>query len=227
MRRDLLVTLGCPLLPSPHLGKKTMQTILRLIKWLWRAWPVLIPLAIVCVHLLLIYYFGLNARVTNKTISLFSQLGGGLLVLYSINSNIGIMKGKNIFSSLANYVIVYFSEFPLFKKSTVIELQATSMSISGGKAKATVVRNPKFIEEKIEYLQEQINEVRVELEREAKELTAITDRLSHAISAQTQETTSALRTIETKIDNVSIGNIEYQLFGVFLIIYGSVSGYFA
>jgi hypothetical protein len=116
-----------------------MHTLRQLLIWSWRAWPALVVLALICVHLLLIYYFCLNASATNKTISLFSQLVGGLVILYSIDSNIGIIKEKTLFAIFAKFL----SEFPLIKRSIVIEVQGASMSILGGKAKVSVGRNPK------------------------------------------------------------------------------------
>jgi hypothetical protein len=92
-------------------------TLLRLIKWVWRAWPILVIGFLFCAHLLLLNYFSQWADFINKTAALVSQLVGGLLILYSIDSNIGVIKQKSLFSVLANYI----KEFPLIKSSVVIE----------------------------------------------------------------------------------------------------------
>jgi hypothetical protein len=85
-----------------------------------------------------------------------AQLVGGLLILYSIDSNIGVIKQKSLLSILTSY----FKEFPLIKRSVVIDAQCAVIAVSGGKAKITVGRNPQSVDEKIEYLQEQINELK-------------------------------------------------------------------
>lgn len=200
-----------------------MHTIRRLLSWSWRAWPVWVLLAVITIHLMLIYYFCMNATATNKAISLFAQLIGGLLILYSIDSNIGIIKEKSLLAIFANYL----REFPLIKRSIVIELQVASMSMSAGKVKLTVGRNPKSIEEKIEYLQEQINEVKRDVEQESKELNEKIDRQSTGMNTKIQEAQSALQKVESKMGEVSIGGTMVQLFGILLMIYGAMAGYLA
>jgi hypothetical protein len=200
-----------------------MSTILRLIKWSWRAWPVIILLILLFFHLSLIHYFCLNAGTTNKSIALISQITGGLLVLYSIDSNIGVLKGKSLFEMFTNYL----REFPLTRRSVVIEAQAGSYGISGAKARPKVARKPKSIEEQLEYLQEQINEVRRDFEQETKELNQKIDAYSKEMNTKIETTQTVLRTIESKMDEVSIGGIKVQLFGVLLLIYGSISDYVA
>lgn len=200
-----------------------MSTIIRLIKWLWRAWPIVVLAPLIGAHLLLLSLFPQSAVLINKSIALITQLIGGLLILYSIDSNIGIIKQKSLFLLFANY----FKEFPLVNRSTTIELQGASMAITGGKAKLSVGRNPQNIEEKIRYLQEQINEMKQEFEQETKDIHERIDRQTKEMNVKIQETNSALKNLESKMDEVSTGGIKPQLFGVLLMIYGAVSGYAA
>lgn len=200
-----------------------MNTILRLFKWSWRAWPVLVLIVLIFFHLLLVNFLCLNASTINKTISLISQLVGGLLILYTVDSNIGIINKKNLFSIFANYL----REFPLIKRSVVIEAHGISMGTSAYKARVTVGRNPKSIEEKIEFLQEQINEVKRDIEQESRDINEKIDRYSKEMNIKIQETKSTILNIETKMEEVSIGGIKAQFFGVLLMIYGSISGYVA
>jgi hypothetical protein len=109
-----------------------------------------------------------------------------MLILYSIASNIEIIKGKTLLSIFFHYL----REFPLRKSTVVIEAQPTSMVILGDKVEATLVRNPKYIEEKIEYLQEQISELKRDLGQKSKERSAKIDSLSKELSGKTQETKS-------------------------------------
>jgi hypothetical protein len=121
--------------------------------------------------------------------------------MHSIASNIKIIKDKTISSIFANYV----QEFPLRKRSYVLEAQGTSTEMSDvARAKLTVVRHPKYIEEKIEYLQEQIFEVKRDTEQETNELRTKIDDLSKLMSAKTQETKAALGDVESKIEKVSV-----------------------
>ncbi|RFC40338.1 MAG: hypothetical protein DID89_2727546993 [Candidatus Nitrotoga sp. CP45] len=101
------------------------------------------------------------------------------------------------------------------------------MVISGGKAKVTVGRNPQSIDEKLEYLQEQINEVKRDFEQESKDLHEKIDRQSKEMNAQIQDGKVALRSLESKMDEVSTGGIKVQFFGVLLMVYGAIAGYAA
>lgn len=200
-----------------------MYTARQLLIWSCRAWPSLIIFVLLCLHLLLIYYFCLNASITNKTIALLLQIVGGLAILYSIDSNMGIIKKKNLLSVFANFL----SEFPLLRKTIVIGTVGYSEGASTAKGKGSVGRNPKSIEEKIEYLQEQINWVKRDLEQETKEINEKIDRESSEMKIQIQETKSALQNIGAKMDEISVGSLDVQLFGIFLMIYGAISGYVA
>lgn len=179
---------------------------------------------LVVAHLLLLGQFPQGTVLINKSITLVTQLIGGLLILYSIDSNIGIIKQKSLLTLLANY----FREFPLIKRSIILEGQVASMAITGVKGKIPFGRNnPQSVDEKIQYLQDQIDEVRRDFEQETKDINEKIDHQAKETKAKIQESRSVLRNLESKMDEVSTGGIKLQLFGVLLMVYGAVSGYAA
>lgn len=200
-----------------------MSKIIRLTKWLWRAWPVIGIVPLFCIHMLLRSQFPQGAELINETVCLVSQLIGGLLVLYSINSNSGIITQKSLLTLIGNY----FNEFPFLKRSFTLKGLGGVCPTAVGKVRLSVVRNPQSIEEKIKYLQEQINEIKRDFEQETKDLNDKIDRQAKELSVKIQETNSALRNFESKMDEVTTGGIKPQLFGVLLMIYGAISGYAA
>ena len=200
-----------------------MKTLLRLLKWSWRSWPVIILVVLFIAHLALVEYFCFNVSVIHKTIALITQLVGGLLILYSIDSNIGIIKDKNLLALLTGYL----REFPLIKRPVVIQVQGGAVGLSSLDAKITVTRSPETLEEKLEYLQEQITNVKTDLERETKKINEKIDQNSKKVESKISETKSELRKLETKIEKVSIGGIKIQFLGVLLMGYGSITSYFA
>ena len=111
------------------------------------------------------------------------------------------------------------------KRSVAVEVQGISVTASVGTPKLIVGRKPKDIEEKIEYIQEQINEVRKDLERESKERRAQIADLSKEMSAKTQETQVALRNIKSKVEK-TLGGVTGGVFGVLLMFYAAVARYF-
>lgn len=101
------------------------------------------------------------------------------------------------------------------------------MAMTGVKAKITASRNPQNIDEKIEYLQEQINKLKRDLEQKSKELNQKIEHQSKEMNAQIQDAKSVLQNLEFKMDEVSTGGIKIQLFGVLLMVYGAIAGYVA
>ena len=194
----------------------------RRLKYLWLAWPAWIIVALGFVHFLLIVEFGLDPQFTNKTMALLTQLAGGAAILYTIDSNIGIFSKKNLRAVFAKYL----REWPR-KKTIDVELTGISAGISSMVGKATFTRNPTSVEEKIAYLQEQINWVKEELELETKGIKEQIERQSKELRTEIQKTKSVLASIESNMDKFSTGGIKIQLFGISLMIYGAVSGYVA
>lgn len=200
-----------------------MNTLFRLTIWFWKAWPIIIVAFLICLHLQLINYYPQYNNLIHKTVSLVTQLLGGLLILYSLDSNIGIANQKTLLVLLK----AYFRDFPLVKKSVTLEAQGSASSVSKGKVEATVVRNPKYIEEKIEYLQTQINELKLDVQGRIEELNARIEQQSKEIGMKTQKIDSAILNLESKIKEISIGSLKFQLLGVLLMLYGAISGYIA
>jgi hypothetical protein len=192
------------------------------LKYLGRAWPAWIIVALGSVHFLLIVEFGLDRQCTNKTVALLTQLLGGAAILYTIDSNIGIFAKKNLRAIFAKYL----REWP-GKRTIYLETAGSSARISSAVGKVSFTRNPTSIEEKIAYLQEQINWVKEELKLETNGIKEKIDRQSKEFRTEIQKTKSALQDIESKMVKVSTGGLKLQIFGIFLMVYGAFSGYFA
>jgi hypothetical protein len=200
-----------------------MHTVSNLMKWLCRAWPFFGIALLILIRFLLISYFSFNASSTDKFLSLVSQILGGLFILYSIDSNIGTINDKNLFSIFSNYL----RQFPLINRSVVAKGSLATISMSSPTGKTTVSRNPISVNEKLKYLQEQIDTIKEEIKMESKELNAKIDRCSTELNNKIQDTKVSLEKIDLKIKEVSIGGINEQIFGVLLMVYGAISGYVA
>ena len=88
-----------------------MHTITRTFKWMLSAWPILIPAILIATHLFWIENSGAAPESVNKLISLILQVVGGLIVLYSIDLNIGVIQKSGLFAMLT----AWFKAFPLIK----------------------------------------------------------------------------------------------------------------
>lgn len=196
---------------------------LRIIKWFWKSWPVIVVIGFWCIHLLLLNYLNAPDEKINAFISLFAQLSGGLLVLYSIDDNIGLFKKGGIIEELKSYLLT----FPLIKRNITLNLDSGNFKISGGEANLAVSRNPQTIEEHIEYLQEQINELKFNVDKKYSKLNQVIGELDTRISNSIEENSSAISDIKSKLESFAIGGLKLQFFGVLLVIYGAFAGYYA
>ncbi len=188
-----------------------------------RAWPAIVLSLILLSHFLLLHFFQSYATCINHTITLLSQLGGAFLIVYSINSNFRILKQKSIVALLANY----FSEFPLKKKSIIIELKGNAkitMKMSGD---LTIVRNPQTLEEKISYLQEQISELSQSVAIGTKALNNKIEIQSKEMCAKIDGTLLSFQQLESLLHEIYTVDIQPQLFGVLLMFYSPLIEYFA
>src|SRR5687767_14327271 len=104
-----------------------MSTARLLLRWIWRAWPVLVIGSIFVLHLLMLRSLDVDATTINETVALVLQISGGGLILYSIDSNIGVIRGGSLLSVFRNYC----REFPLLSRTRVLEAHGASYSIFG------------------------------------------------------------------------------------------------
>jgi len=200
-----------------------MTKIILLIKWLVRAWPVLISAILGYSH----YYVVLNCSVdvvgVNKTIALFLQVVGGLLIIYSIDSNIGIVTNKSLFSYVKNWL----ASIPLFEKSVNIQANKADLSITVYPTKVRTGNSTETLEGKIKYLQQQIEWLKEDLNDEVKRLKEIHSNSETRLSKEVSRLYGKVGVIDTKINKVSLGGVKIQLFGILLMVHGSISSYFA
>lgn len=201
-----------------------MRTILRWVEYLWREyWPVIFFLSLAGGHLLLIYYLGLNASNTNKAITFITQLVGVVLILYSIDANIKVIKE----TSLLSMFVQSLKDWPLITRSVTTELQGSQIATAEGEVRGISGCNPRSIEEKIEYLQEQISDLKLSFEQKSQEVNKKIDDQSKELSDKDQEINAAIRINELTMDKVFVGGTKTQIFGVLIMIYGYILGYFS
>lgn len=195
--------------------------LIRLIKWIWRSWPVLTILIVILIHYQIDKYFTEHSNSIFKLASLISQIVGGFLILLSIDSNIQTFNQNKI----SSIFFTYLRDFPLIKRNIVLQAKALSQANSFSTAKMSLARRPKNIDEQIEYLQEQIEELKKDIIETKMELKKEIDSYSNAFRKEVEETKSALGKLEFKIKDSSITGLKIQLFGVLLMLYGSFCGF--
>jgi hypothetical protein len=200
-----------------------IQTIARIGKWAWRAWPLIAVVFVGAAHFVLIEALGFDPHRTNQAIALATQLSGGLFVLYSIDSTIGIVSG----TSLTKDMLRYLREFPLIKRNFILRAEPGRLSISGGRARLSVGRNPANTEEALAYLQEQINEIRRDVKEDFEDVRKLITEKTEKLAERLQSVEASLSDIKKTVTEVAVGGVKLQVLGVLLVIYGSITAYAA
>ncbi len=191
--------------------------------WIWRAWPLICISGLGVLHYILIVTMQLDAKKVNDAVALGSQLLGGLFVLYSIDSTIGILNRTSLLKDFVSYV----KEFPLIKRATIVQIAGAAEINITGKAIGISSGMPPSIEEQILYLQNQIDALRQDTLKNFDELRTSIDKKTGELDVRIDSTKESIRTFEKKITDISLGGVKLQLLGVTLLIYGAITGYVA
>lgn len=199
-----------------------MAKVLSTTKWFLRSWPVLIPILLAGSHYLVNKNSGIDMRDINKTVSLVLQITGGFLILYSIDSNIWTIRKMSLFEMICSWI----KAFPPTMSPVTLEIDNLVMKITGHSPKIRVSKSGTTIEEKIEKLQQQIVWMREDLSDEVNYIKKLIEVERRRVKVEISEIRTCVRNVDTKIDEVSVGGIEWQLFGVLLMIHGSVASYY-
>jgi hypothetical protein len=192
-------------------------------KWSLRAWPVISFIPIAALHFYLFRKFPMGRSLLHKIMSSGFQTIGAILVIYSINDNIGVFKNK----SLWQLIIGWFKSFPLISRSAIVGVTGVGGMMLTGSAEAWVSRKCNTVEERLQELEQQLVQCRelvFRKEREVLERIQITrTELETRISTHSEQINLLTQKIETSI----IGGFKLQAFGVILAIYGAVVSIFA
>lgn len=186
-------------------------------------WPVLVPFALAFVHYALASNTESDWSSENRAIALVLQIVGGILVLYSIDSNLGITKDTSLFGMFWGYM----KRFPLIKRSYTLNVNSAHHKMTVHPAKLRVGGPQSTIEEKVAYLQQQIDWLKEDLGDEVKHLKGMVAAAEAKSSEQISELRKSVGSVERKVTELSAGGIQTQIFGVLLMVHGAVAGYYA
>jgi hypothetical protein len=198
--------------------------MLNILKWIWRGWPVVTWASIIFFHQFSSHLYCIESlpcwsnQQVDKTLSFSLNLIGGLLVLYSIDSNLGLFSHGGMFSRLKKWL----KSFPLIKgKPIEFEVGSGHVTFSAPKLEIEINRPPETIEELYIYTREQIAFLKSDLKEQRKHAEQQLHAFSSKVSAENARVSKILSTIIQQLEAVAIGGFKIQLFGVLLVIYGS------
>jgi hypothetical protein len=195
-----------------------MDLFIRRIRWAWQAWPLWVLIVVAALTL----YFG-NWTPTpsslkfNKFAAATMQGLGALLVLLSIDGNLGLFRGHGVFAEMREYLLTY----PRRQKSLTLVAASCGQANASGSLASVRVR-PTDIEGRVEALEKLFAELEVQVSEQRAEML---NRI-HEVRNENREAlnihTQRVNDVAKKVEETAVGGMKLQAFGVGLALMGSV-----
>lgn len=190
-----------------------------LLIWAWRCFgPLIVLLIIGAAHFALLRVFALDAEIVNKWLAAVLQIIGGILVLWSINDNLGTFRNKG----LAQWFIDELRTFTFRKNTTIVPVTGNATFSSAGSANVSFEAAPATIEERLSNIEKGIRELRVFATDLDRKTNARLDLLDSHLNDAMAKQHAAVERLTAQVDRSFVGTFKLQLFGVLLVIYGAV-----
>lgn len=203
--------------------KRIAKRAITLGKWVWRMWPVLVPVSIGGLHILAANHSPtIDWGPINKLLYLLLQLAGGFVVLITLDSSLGLINK----TSIPSIFISYLKSFPLIKREHKLTVDFIDSKTDVLSAKVRLSGSKDTVEEKIAHLQKQIECVKEDLNDEMnylKQLISTNDKQNQKSLSEIRRT---IGTMDNTIKLSTLSSLKWQLLGVLLIFYGSIVSYF-
>lgn len=151
------------------------------------------------------------------------QIVGGLIVLLSVDSNLGLFRKQ----SLASTVVAWFRECPVFLRTVTISGTANATCSVSASMSATVVRATTTIEERLSELERQLGELRSENASQHQAIDSHIEAVRSELSSSIVSNQTELSKLSEQVEKATVGGFKQQAFGVLLVIYGAVVSVYA
>ncbi len=200
-----------------------MRFLSALVFWLLRAWPFLALVPIAFAHAYAHQFFPPETVMINKITGTVLQVVGGLIVLYSVNANLGLFREQH-FGSI---IIGWFRSFPLFRKSLTVNCSGSASMAISGSARVSVRRVTNTVEEKITELERQLDEFRQHVNEDIQAANERIAQVHTGLSKAVATNMATLNQLSSRLELATVGGFKQQAFGVLLAIYGAGTSVFA
>jgi hypothetical protein len=191
--------------------------------WLLRAWPLLALFPIGAFHAIALHEFQGAAQLVNKLMGMSLQVTGGLIILCSVNDNLGLFKSKSLIAVFSEWL----RAFPLARKPVVVTFSGAAGIAIGGSAALSVGRAASSLEERVAKLEQELQSVRRELQNAVAEANRQLESAKEELGKRIGETHRQLNELNEKVERSAVGGIKFQFFGILLAVYGAVTSVFA
>ena len=193
----------------------------RLIPWLMRAWPVLAMAPVATCHAIALWAVPADSDFVNKLVGMSLQVIGGLLVLYSLNDNLGLFRSQ----SLKSAIVDWFKDFPLARKPIVITGSSSSSSATST-GFATVTPKPNTLEERVAEIERKLAEIQIQISQEVRAINVKIEDAKAELRMQITETSVKVTDLSKRLEHAAVGGFKFQTLGVLFALYGAVTSVF-
>jgi hypothetical protein len=200
-----------------------MRSLSALLSWLFRAWPALALVPIAFVHSGAHQFFHADPVLVNKITGTVLQVVGGLIVLHSVNTNLGLFREQHF----GRIIIGWFRSFPLFRKSVAVSVSGSGSIAISGSARISVRHATNTVEEKIAELERQLDEFRQHVNEDFQAVNARIAQVHIDLSKAVATNAATLNQLSSRLELATVGGFKQQAFGVLLAMYGAVTSVFA
>jgi hypothetical protein len=190
--------------------------------WLWRAWPFLALLPVFAAHWVALFFLPASAQMVHKVFGMVLQVIGGLLILYSINDNLGLLRRQSLLAAM-----VAWFKFPWRGKNVTIQLSGVSAAGVAGSASLSTRKPLTTLEERVEYLESTLAEHRQEVAEGFTNARRSLEGAKSELHGRIDTTVGQVAELSQKVEHAAVGGFKFQGFGVLLAIYGAITSVFA
>lgn len=195
----------------------------RLMPWLFRAWPVLALAPVGAIHAIALRAFPSDPVAIYKLVGMGLQVIGGLLVLYSINDNLGLFRSQ----SLSSTIIGWLKSFPYVRKPISLSSSASASASLSATISATVDRASNTLEERAAEIERKLVDVQRQLTHEVQAINARIEDTKSELGKQIAETSTRVSDLSKRLEHAAVGGFKFQALVVLLALHGAVTSLFA
>ena len=195
----------------------------RLTPWLVRAWPVFALVPVAACHAFALRAAPADPVFVNKLVGMSLQVIGGLLVLYSVNDNLGLFRSQ----SLKSTIVSWFKDFPLVREPIFVysskcdEADVTSANVS------TITLLPNTLEERVAEIERKLAEIQMQVALEVRAISVKIEAVKSESGMQITETSTRVINLSKRLEHAAVGGFKFQALGVLFALYGAITSVFA
>lgn len=157
----------------------------------------------------------------NEIIALTMQLTGALLIIISIDSNIGLLKNNTLWG----LVTTWYRQRPWLKTEKKSVEASINVTVSGMEANARGHKTPETLEEKIEVMEKKLEWLNEDFTKNKKRTDKKLQNLESNINESINSQSKRIGQLKNTVIQSTIGGFKLQVFGVLLVFYSSILSY--